>query len=266
MIVHGASLPGGTPPGQDRWIATERSVIVLDGASAFDRDAPPADAYVDALFAALTERIDSPEPIPAVLARAIGCAAREVNAERGAGPSSTVAILREDDDWTEAAILGDSTIMLGLADGGTHRLTDDRMGDVASTERQQYRDRLRAGEGYDEHHRTMLRAIQTAERAARNQEAGYWIAEADPRAAEHASIRRFARADVGWFVLATDGAQRAFDHLDVKWATLPTASTEDLRALLAEVHHWEAEADPSGVRLPRAKRHDDKTVVTGAIR
>lgn len=262
MIVRGASRPGGTPPGQDRWTATERSIIVLDGASAFDQDAPPADTYVDVLLALLAERIDSTEPLTTVLAGAIKAAAERVQVDPGAGPSSTVALLRDDGESIEVAALGDSTILVGLADGRTERITDDRMSAVAVPEREHYRDRLRGGSGYDAVHRATLSAIQAAERSARNEPAGYWIAEADPTAARHALTTRYRRSDVAWCVLATDGAQRGFDHLGIAWADLPRATPEALASLLDELHSWESDYDPSGARLPRAKRHDDKTVAT----
>jgi hypothetical protein len=265
VIVHGACRPGTTPPGQDRWIATERSAIVLDGASAFEKGAPPADAYVDALLTGLAERIDSPEPIPSVLAAAIDQAAREVHAVPGTGPSSTVAIVREEGGWIDAAVLGDSTIVVGLADGSIERHTDDRMDQVALEHRERYRERLRTGAGYDEQHRATLGTIQTAERAVRNQPTGYWIAEAEPDAAHQLLITRYMREDVRWCVLATDGAQRGFDHLGIPWENLPAADPERLRELLDELHQWESGTDPSGAQLPRAKRHDDKTVVTWSV-
>jgi hypothetical protein len=259
VIVRGVSRPGGEGPGQDRWTATERSVIVLDGASAFDPAAAPADDYVTALLAAIADRIDGPEPIPAVLAAAIDQAAQDT-ATTAAGPSSTVAILRESAESVEAAVLGDSTIVIGLVDGHTERLTDDRMSHVAAPDREHYRDRLRTGAGYDEHHRATLGSIQTAERAARNRPSGYWIAESDPEAAAHTITRHYPRDNVSWCVLATDGAQRGIDHLGVPWTDLPTASTEELAALLDELHRWESDADPAGALLPRAKPHDDKTI------
>lgn len=262
MTVRGACRPGGTPPGQDRWAATERSVIVLDGASAFDPDAGPADDYVDALLAALVDRIDSTEPLPAVLAQAIEHTAETVSDERGSGPSSTVAIIRDTGEEIEAAVLGDSTIVVGLAEGRTERITDDRMSRIAHPQREQYRHRLRIGAGYDEHHRATLQTIQTAERDARNQAAGYWIAETDPAAADHALIHRYPYRAVEWCVLATDGAQRSIDFHGIQWPDLPTMTMEELRAMLDELHRWEADDDPTGALLPRAKRHDDKTLVT----
>jgi serine/threonine protein phosphatase PrpC len=261
MIVHAASRSGSTAPGQDRWITTEHSVIVLDGASAFDESAPPADDYVDALLHALAARIDSAAVLQDVLAAAINQAAREVGAETGSGPSSTVALLRENGPTIEVAVLGDTTIVIGHTAGTHERLTDDRLSRIAVDERQRYRRRLRTGAGYDEHHRATLGAIQTAERAARNRNAGYWIAEADPGAADRMIIRQCPRDTVAWCVLATDGAQRGFDHLGIAWADLAAVSATELQRHLDNLHRWEAEADPDGALLPRAKRHDDKTIV-----
>lgn len=87
-----------------------------------------------------------------------------MHAHPGTGPSSTVAIVRDTGEWIEAAALGDSTVMVGLSDGRTERLTDDRMGQVAVPDREHYRERLQAGTGYDDHHRATLGAIQAAER------------------------------------------------------------------------------------------------------
>lgn len=58
LTVRAASLPGGTPPGQDRWGTGERAAVVLDGASSHSPEAPAADAYVDQLLAGLLRRID----------------------------------------------------------------------------------------------------------------------------------------------------------------------------------------------------------------
>jgi len=245
---------------------TRRGVIVLDGASAFDPAAPSADQYVDALLAALSSRLDTPTDLTTVLRDAISTTSRQLGLTPGDGPSSTVVLLRESGQWLELAVLGDSTALIGLRDGRTERLTDDRMSAVAARLRTGYRDRLRNGSGYDATHKEQLRQIQRAERAARNTDDGYWIAEADAGAADHAIIRRYPRHQVAWCVLATDGAQRGFDHHGLDWASLADATEDELRRRLADLHQWEAEADPDGVHLPRAKRHDDKTVVAWSSR
>jgi hypothetical protein len=37
-------------------------------------------------------------------------------------------------------------------------------------------------------------------------------------------------------------------------------TTPELKLLLRRCHEWEAAVDPNGIGLPRAKRHDDKTL------
>jgi hypothetical protein len=254
--------PGGDPPGHDRWATTERGIIVLDGASAFDPATPSAARYVDTLLATLTETLDRADDLAIVLRDGITHTARQLHLEPGAGPSSTVLLLRETSQRVEVAVLGDSTILIGFRDGHTERLTDDRMRHVAEDLRQRYRNRLSRGSGFDATHHRLLRGIQQAERAARNTIDGYWIAEADPMAAHHAAIRRYPRTEVAWCVLATDGAQRGLDHLHTDWAALPSDTTEQLVNRLAALHRWEAVRDTDGSHLPRSKRHDDKTLVT----
>jgi serine/threonine protein phosphatase PrpC len=261
VIVHAASRPGEASPGQDRWIATDRSAIVLDGASAFDASAPPADDYVDALLRELAVHVDTAAPLPEIVACAIKQAAHAVAATPGSGPSSTAAVVRDNGSSIEAAVLGDTTIVIGRCDGVQERLTDDRLSRVAVKQRQHYRRRLHTGTGFDDHHRATLSAIQTAERAARNQDGGYWIAEADPRAASRMITRQYPRTEVAWCILATDGAQRDLDHLGVIWSDLAAADEAGLLRTLDDLQRWEAEVDPAGALLPRAKRHDDKTLV-----
>ena len=62
-------------------------------------------------------------------------------------------------------MLGDSTAMVGLRDGRIERLTDDRLARVAPELRTRYRERFRAGHGFDDTHAALLRHIQRAERA-----------------------------------------------------------------------------------------------------
>ena len=262
MTVCGASRAGGEPPGQDRWTTTDHGVIVLDGATAFDPTAPPADHYVDVLLDALSSRLDSDAALPLVIRDAITHAAQTLALRPGAGPSSTVLLLREFRDCIEVAALGDSTAVIGLRDGRTERLTDTRIEHAAPEERARYRQRLSAGSGYDETHAALLRAIQRGERAARNTPAGYWIAEADESAGNNAIVRRFSCDAALWCVLATDGAQRVIDHNRADWAALPRASVGELVIYLDDLQRWETQQDPDGTQLPRAKRNDDKTIVT----
>ncbi|MFP5072723.1 hypothetical protein ACLFMI_24035 [Pseudonocardia nantongensis] len=216
MSTHGASLPGATGPGQDRWAATPNGLIVLDGATAIAPDVPPAEHYVDALLDTLRKGLSTGD-LRTVIAEAIDSVSAELDLTPGDGPSSTVALLRWTDAGVDAAVLGDSTIILGTRDGHEIRLCDERLETIAPTERQSYRERLQRGSGYDETHRQLLADVQANERHARNSNGGYWIAEATSEAGHHATIRHTDADDLRWAVLATDGAQRTIDHLHMPW-------------------------------------------------
>lgn len=262
MTTRGASLPGGTGPGQDRWTATPNGLVVLDGATALAPGVPPAEHYVDELLTALRDDLSSTAELPSVIADAIRTVSHRLDLTPGHGPSSTVAILRWTDAAVEAAVLGDNTIILGTRQGHELRLSDSRLESVAVSQRRAYRERLTRGSGYDRTHRQLLADVQSYERQARNAEHGYWIAEAVSEAGHHAKLHRHDIDDVAFAVLATDGAQRPIDHLRRPWSEVATMDDAELSALLRDLHSWEAENDPDGRDLPRGKRHDDKTIAT----
>ena len=180
----------------------------------------------------------------------------------GRAPSSTVLLARELGEQFEVLVLGDSTAIVHTRTGGEIRTTDPRLSDVATDLREQYRQRLKMGAGYDDGHSAILRDLQAQELGERNTPGGYWIAEADDRAASNANVQSYELSSVDWCVLATDGAQRTIDHLGIPWHDVASMDEQALADLLAELHRWEAEQDPDGAELPRAKRHDDKALVT----
>jgi hypothetical protein len=258
--VHTAQLAGG-PVNADRVFCTHHAVIVLDGATAFEPvDVDPA-TYADTLGRIITDELDD-RPATAlahVVATAIARTADQLNIRPGWSPSSTVAILRIRDTAADLYVLGDSPIYYG-ADHVATVFTDDRLAGIAPSERAHYVARLRAGHGFDEEHRVALVALQRAQREARNTPDGYWIAEADPAAAHHAVERAVPADHIGWAVLATDGAADYIDHTGQSWPRIALYDSEHLAALLGSADRWEAETDPDGQVLPRAKQHDDKTI------
>jgi hypothetical protein len=158
-------------------------------------------------------------------------------------------------------VLGDSPIHYGIG----HRarsLGDDRLSAVATPEREHYLAQLRAGHGYGygyAHHAALVQ-LQRAQQQARNVEGGYWIAETDPTAAHHALTTTVERDLIEWAVLATDGAADLIEHAGHRWHRIAQYDRLQLNALLARIHEWEDMSDPDGRHLPRAKRHDDKTI------
>jgi hypothetical protein len=253
--VASAQLPE-PPEGADRIFIAPNAVIVLDGASAFGPANPDPAAYVECLGSHLRYALtsDPRADLPDALAAAIETTAVELELTPGLAPSSTVAIARWIDDRVDLLVLGDSQITTPL---GTVR--DNRLDSIGVSERSEYQSRLAAGHGYDDEHRALLVALQTVQATHRNRSDGYWIAEADPRAAVHAITATHAVSDLPWLVLATDGAYLPLDHLGIE--VEPTNTPDELAALLRRCARWEATSDPHGTDLPRSKRHDDKTLV-----
>jgi hypothetical protein len=260
--------PGGNDADYaDLAIVAPFGVVLLDGASAFEPvDVSPV-TYVQSLGTHITTALQQHDdaPIADAVATAIARTAAELHLTPTTSPSSTVAVLRVRDDVVDLYVLGDSPIAYGTIAPGTgsttHHLTDDRLAHVALPIRTRYRGRLRAGGGYDEEHRATLAELQRAERRARNREGGYWIAETNPDAAHHGVVEQVDSAAMTWAVLASDGAADLIDFGGHDWQTIARSDARQLDALLAELHRWEAQDDPDGCVLPRAKRHDDKTLV-----
>jgi hypothetical protein len=247
------------PSGDDRAFITANAAIVLDGASAFTARDVPASTYADHLGSTLATLVDgSDEPLTDLLADAIKTTAAALDLSPGGrAPSSTIAVVRRRADASiDVLVLGDSQVVIPK-----EILRDDRLGPLANAERTAYRNRLVSGHGYDDEHRLILAELQTQQLRHRNRPGGYWIAEADPAAAEHALTRHVSPEEVPWCVLATDGAYKPMEHLGLDdWPRVAAAASDDLAALLWRCQDWES-TDEIGQQLPRAKRHDDKTLV-----
>jgi len=262
-----AQLPE-PPHGADRVVVTGNTVIVLDGASAFEpADVPPgeyASRLGDSIAAALAVAPEA--PLASVLAEAIAATTAELGLDDDAGcPSSTVAMARLAGNVLDLLALGDSYIFYGTGPGGpgTGTLTDDRLAGLGLPEQRLYRERLAAGGGYGDAHRELLRALQRGQRLRRNRPGGYWIAAADPAAASHALAITFPATADTWAVLATDGTVNTARHLGLDdWPALARSGPAALASLLRHCQDWEHHADPDGRRLPRSKRHDDKAIAS----
>jgi hypothetical protein len=261
MKVHTATLAGGDH-NADRVFVTDHAVILLDGASAFAPvDVDPGD-YAATLGQTIADQLDT-DPnrnLPAVVAAAIAHTTAVLRLGAGTAPSSTVTILRTRAQTADLYVLGDSPIHYGTGPPG-ERLADERLSALPTPQRERYQTALAGGVGYTDQHRATLAELQHAQRQHRNRTGGYWIAETDPTAAHHAVTATIPAEDIAWAVLATDGAADAIDHHDrPTWFEIAQHDTDELSALLGRLHQWETTADPDGRLLPRAKRHDDKTL------
>jgi hypothetical protein len=262
MRISTAQLP--LPPhGADRVAAVGSAVVVLDGASAIEPVSVPPGVYAGCLGASITAALTArPQAaLAGVLAGAIEAAARSLGLTGQDCPSSTVAIARATGSQVDLLVLGDSFIFYDTGSGAAV-LTDDRLAALSLPEQREYRERLRAGGGYDPAHRALLRRLQRQQRQHRNRPDGYWIAEKDPAAAGHARTLTLP-ASTCWAVLATDGAVTTARHLGLDdWQAIADYDPAELTRLLQRCHDWEEHTDPGGQLLPRARQHDDKTIAS----
>ncbi|WP_280315710.1 PP2C family serine/threonine-protein phosphatase [Nocardia abscessus] len=247
--------------GDDRIAATDNSVVVLDGASCFTPQGTAAGTFVDALSNELVHHLHSGhKDLRNALSSAIATTKDQLSLEPGSSPSSTVAIVRFNRHTIETLVLGDSMIVIGENDDSYDVVVDERLAELDLPEARLYQRRLEAGAGYDDKHRAILAQLQRSERAHRNRQGGYWIAEADPAAANHALVAQYPRQDTEWVILATDGAAEPLTTLGISWPQVARMNEVELSALLSLCHQWESTEDPDGQQQPRAKRHDDKTL------
>jgi hypothetical protein len=252
MQVQVSERPGGRGiDNADRVVVAPFGVVVLDGASAFEPVDVEPGTYADTLsksIAALLYR-DPAMTIADAVAESIERTTEKLS----------IAVLRARADAVDLYVLGDSPIHYGV-DHRTHQLVDDRLSTIAEPQREHYLAQLRAGHGYNDAHKAALAELQRAQRRARNVEGGYWIAETDPAAAHHGLTVTVDRSAIEWAVLATDGAADFIEHAGPAWHDIATFDTLQLSALMDRIHEWEDKVDPDGRRLPRAKRHDDKSI------
>jgi serine/threonine protein phosphatase PrpC len=257
-----AELPATlTGTGEDRVRVGQNSVVVLDGASGTDSNVTVSE-YVDHLADSLVEALDSNPAVllTEALAASIDSTATTLDLHAGRAPSSTVSIVRLSGTVVDALILGDSPVYVAH-NGNIDRLSDNRLARLDLPSRTRLFERLAAGHGYDDHQHNELARQMPGEKAShRNRPGGYWIAEADAQAGVHALVHSYSAYDVTWCAMLTDGIDEPASHLGIAVKNLVIMEENELRETLYQIHRWETETDPHAKRLPRFKRHDDKTI------
>jgi hypothetical protein len=262
LRVSAASYPGDpAAPNEDWALATEHLIVVLDGQTA--RTATGCrhgvSWYTESLGVAIAAGAGDPAlGLGAALAGAIErTAARHPECDLGhpATPSATVAIVQFGPGTVEYLILGDTTVLAETA-GELRVLTDGRIEATAEAERRAA-DRHPIGSSGKQ---AALLRMKHAELAQRNRPGGFWVAAADPAAAQHAltghlpGMRRLA--------VLSDGAARVvapFGELTWRQA-LDLLESDGPAELIGRVRAAEA-TDPAGTRWPRNKVSDDATAV-----
>ncbi|MBW6432724.1 protein phosphatase 2C domain-containing protein [Actinoplanes hulinensis] len=259
-----ASLASGSDGDNEDWYsASPHLFVVLDGATARTGTGCSHGIawYAAHLGAALSEGAsDSTLPLQQVLSAGIERVAglhSWCDLSHSGTPSAAVAMVRiQDDGWTEYLVLGDVSVVLDST-YGIKTVSDDRVSQTATAER-------RAADEYPIgtalKNEAMIR-MKHAELAMRNRPGGYWIAAADPAAADQATVGRVATGDVRRFAVLTDGAARIVVPFgEMTWdELLDLAEKHGPEAVLRKVRAAEA-SDPLGQRWPRNKRSDDATL------
>lgn len=173
-------------------------------------------------------------------------------------PAATVVMLRHlpDKGVYDYLVLADSTLILEL-DDGVKVVSDSRADAVVPDLRDEaFRHALGSHQ-----QKVALAAMVDAQRELRNTSGGYWVASADPHAADHALTGSVHDSRFGSAALVTDGVTR-----QVEWGL---AEPEDLLAearrhgaqwLIDRVRTVES-GDPTGVHFPRYSPSDDATAV-----
>lgn len=250
-----AERSGGDRPSQDRIFLTNNAAIVLDGASHPDPATLDGRWIADQLGEELRSRLTSDPAIDlrSALRDAIVTVARCHDLTPGESPSTTVNIVRWSDDTVDVLVLCDSPVVLVDRAGKTHELRDDRLRDV--------NDGIGRPAGYRNENPDDWRTFVDLQSRQRNKVGGFWVAEADPDAAEHAVTAGWPLSDVAGVLAMTDGVSRGVDKYGIPptWRQAYELATTDPALLVDAVHQAEL-TDPNGSRWPRSKRHDDKAL------
>ncbi|MCP2259425.1 Protein phosphatase 2C [Streptoalloteichus tenebrarius] len=246
---------------EDRVVVLPNAVALLDGATTLLPTAHDGGWYAERLGEALRTRLadGTGTDLADVLAAAIEDVVTTHDLRPGESPSSTVALVRWDDEVVEGLVLADSPVV-AFTDADVHVVADHRLAQVPRTVA--YGPRLRAGGGFDDEHWATLVASARGVREWRNREGGFWVAEAVPAAAHQAVRASWPRADVRAVVMASDGVSCGVEDYGVfpDWsALLACAERHGPDAVLDRVRAAE-ESDPDGRRWPRSKRHDDQSL------
>jgi hypothetical protein len=174
-----------------------------------------------------------------------------------ATPGATVIIARQRGDTLEYLVLCDSVLVLQPCAGEPRAITDTKLDESVA--------RLRPPAGLvpgTPEHDAAWRAYTQGLDDARNQPGGYWLAAADPAAADHALTGSRPVAALSAVALLSDGASRLADrfHLATWTQICDILTAEGPQGLIAQVRAAES-GDPRGERWPRGKIHDDATAV-----
>jgi hypothetical protein len=265
MHFYSATRPGKPTTENEDWCAaTSDLLVVLDGATVrtdtgCHHGIPWYTRKLGAgIIAAAAVRSTT---LAAALSAAIAGVRElhpECNLDHPGTPSAGVGIVRWNETTLQYLVLGDVSVVI---DTGIEvvEVSDQRVSQTASAERAEA-DRHLIG---TPEKAAALVDMKHAELAARNVDGGYWIAAADPNAADHALYGELPRFTVRRLAVLSDGAARAVAAFDLftSWSAALDAIEEHGPEEFIKLVRRTEMADPLGAHHPRNKASDDATVV-----
>ncbi|GII80722.1 hypothetical protein Sru01_57040 [Sphaerisporangium rufum] len=253
-------------PNEDYLAAAPDAVVLLDGAGT-----PPGSqsgcshgvAWYSRMLGSsvLALMTQSRGTLPEILGEGIKAVASmhdfTCDLSHAGSPSATVVMLRRAGEELQWLVLADSVLVIEPA-GAAEPLVicDDREAQVGA----RYRERMDALPGGSAEHRQAHREYVETLRQHRNRDGGFWVAAADPSAADQALTGTVPAGQVTRAALLSDGASRLVDRFHL--ATWPEAlnllDRHGPAALIQRVRDAE-HSDPEGTKWPRGKTFDDAT-------
>jgi hypothetical protein len=171
-------------------------------------------------------------------------------------PSSMVVMTRAGEETLDYLVLGDSALIIDAA-GDARVVTDQRMDEVAPPE---YQAMLALPTGSPEHQAARV-AFVRRQQPLRNAPGGYPVASTDPGAAHRALTGSIPAGEVRRLAMASDGVTRFAGFGLGSWHDmLDVLAVHGPGQLFARIREAE-DGDPEGRKWPRAKQHDDVSVV-----
>lgn len=268
MRTFAATCPGSEAENEDFYLATPDVLVVSDGATIRTGTGcihGPAwyarTLTSEVILAAEVHDTGLKDALAEAIARTTARHQDTCDTQHPGTPSAAIAVVRQLDERVEYCVLGDVSVAMDT----THGLvvvSDTRVSSTAPEARAKA-DQYPIG---SEEKAAALLEMKRGELAARNHAGGYWIAAADPAAAQHAKSGELPAAELRRLVVATDGATRLVDlFAEMTWETvIDTAERSGPASLLDHVRHLEA-ADPRGERATRNKKSDDATLIFAAL-
>lgn len=172
-------------------------------------------------------------------------------------PCAAIGILRIGLHHVDALALSDVSVVVDL-DTGPEVTCDLSIEEISGTEPAAVAG-MRFG---TPEHTAALAELVARQTATRNRAGGWWVAAADPNAAQYARVASYPVGAMRRAAVFSDGATRPVDQMEIYgWPEyLDLLDKLGPAGLIAHVRSIESN-DPRGDQYPRTKRHDDASLV-----